>query len=127
MGKDVKTEGRFTRRDVLHRSCQGLAAVAGLGTGGLGLLGCVSIQRYVFRSQSKSNVVVIPESEIAKLKAVTDVLEVRALREEGPVLVRKVEGKYIALSSTCTHRGCEVESNPMFYECPCHSSKSNSR
>lgn len=123
MSKDVEPEGGMSRRKVLRHSYQGLAAVAVVGMGGLGVSGCVSVNRYVFRSPSKSNVVVIPESEMAQLKTVTDVLEIRTLKEEGPVFVRKVRGEYVALSSTCTHRGCEVESNPTFYECPCHNSK----
>jgi len=38
-------------------------------------------------------------------------------------LYRTGEAEYIALSTVCTHRGCEVRPTDEYLECPCHGSE----
>jgi Rieske Fe-S protein len=43
-------------------------------------------------------------------------------REQGFFIVRR-DGQLFAISSICTHLGCEVKEQPdMSYKCPCHGS-----
>lgn len=111
-----------TRREVLGAAGRGLVYAASSCLG-MGLTGCVTVKRHIFQAGVGGKSLLLPASEMAKLQALTDVLEIRSIQQEDPVLIRKLQGRFVALSSTCTHRGCEVESNPSFYECPCHSSR----
>lgn len=110
------------RRNFLRGTVHGVAAITGLwllteGTG------CIVVKRHVLQVKPQGKTLLIPAEKLDVLKSASDVLEIRIGNQEDPILIRRGNHGYIALSSTCTHRGCELESHPNSYECPCHGSR----
>lgn len=76
-----------------------------------------------YRGEFDGKKITIPQSEAVALAAPNGVMLVRAPNFPIPIVLRRLEGKgLIALSTVCTHKGCEVRLLPDAYECPCHGS-----
>ncbi|MCG3119463.1 MAG: Cytochrome b6-f complex iron-sulfur subunit [bacterium] len=76
-----------------------------------------------YRGKFDGKMITIPHSEAAALAAPNGVMLVRAPNFPIAIALRRLEGKgLIALSTVCTHKGCEVRLLPDALECPCHGS-----
>jgi len=66
----------------------------------------------------------IPKAEAAALAAPGGVLLVRPQNFPIAILLRRLDdNQLIALSSICSHAGCEVRVLPNALQCPCHGSE----
>lgn len=108
-----------TRREFLQWC--GLAAASAIGSPVL-FAGCAG-QLTTYRTEVRNNRIQIPRQEAAVLEQPDGLLLVQARGVTGPIFLRNVDGDIIALSSICTHRGCEVRALPDLYQCPCHGSE----
>jgi len=108
-----------TRRESL-RLC-GLTAASVIGSPIL-FSGCAG-QLKTYRTQVRDNRIHIPRHKAAVLDEPDGLLMVRARGASGPIFLRNDDGEIMALSSICTHRGCEVRAMPDLYQCPCHGSE----
>lgn len=108
-----------TRREFLQWC--GLAAASAIGTPWF-FVGCAG-QLATYRTQVRNSQIHIPRQEAAVLDQPDGLLMVHARGVSGPIFLRNVDGRIIALSSICTHRGCEVRVMPDLYQCPCHGSE----
>jgi len=77
-----------------------------------------------FRGEFDGAVIRIPQSAATALFTPGGVMMVRANNLPMPIIVRKLaDGEVIALSTICTHKGCEVRVLPDAFQCPCHGSE----
>lgn len=68
--------------------------------------------------------IVLAKSELASQLRADGFLMVQAQNLPIRIVLRRVAGKgYIALSTVCTHSGCEVRPLPSSFQCPCHGSE----
>jgi len=86
------------------------------------LHGCAGLSAY--RGRILSDQIRIPKTNAETLLLPNGLLVVTALNLAGSIVLRNVtkEG-IVALSSVCTHRGCELRPFPDSLRCPCHGSK----
>lgn len=76
-----------------------------------------------YRGEFDGTTITIPKSAAAALAAPNGMMMVRAPNLPIPIVLRRLEGTgLIALSTVCTHKGCEVRVMPNSFECPCHGS-----
>lgn len=81
------------------------------------LTGCASV-RYA-KTAVESDRIVVLRSELST--AGTALVETPD--EQLPILLRRVsDSEFVALSTKCTHRGCQVEHAGTQLACPCHGS-----
>ncbi|MFQ5627158.1 MAG: ubiquinol-cytochrome c reductase iron-sulfur subunit [bacterium] len=77
-----------------------------------------------FRGQFDGETIVIPKIEAIALQQPNGLLQVQAQYLPIRIVLRNVPEKgYIALSTVCTHSGCEVRTMPASFQCPCHGSE----
>jgi Rieske Fe-S protein len=101
----------LNRRDFLKVSTNSLLALAAaLGVGGL-----LRYLSYQFDSPPRNEFDIGPESDYP-LPSRTVLLTIPA------IIIRDNNG-FQAMSLTCTHLGCTVETRNFGYECPCHGSR----
>lgn len=109
------------RRTFLHRAQQVALGACALGTRAalpmIGL-GCASVP-YVI-GERRDNEVYISLTALDKSGRAL----VEAPAHGLPIFLRRMsDGSMSALSTECTHRGCEVEPFPDRLVCPCHGSE----
>jgi len=76
-----------------------------------------------FRGEFDGALITIPKTEAAALAMPNGVMIVRAKNLPMPIVVRNLPNRgLIALSTICTHKGCEVRVLPDAFQCPCHGS-----
>ncbi len=109
-----------TRRDVLKLLAGSLlssGAVAPLVQGCAGGLP-------TYRAKVADKRMVLPKAEADALAAPNGILVVRAAGLPGPIILRHITNNgIVALTSVCTHRGCELRPFPDSLRCPCHGSE----
>jgi Rieske Fe-S protein len=113
MGDDNRPIELITRRTFLDYALGG-AALAGAGVLGISVVAAAYPPRH--RSHARKDVV-IPLSRLAQGSAV------RFSMGGQPAILVRLEKKYYALSSTCTHKDtCQVEWSAAHHQllCPCH-------
>jgi cytochrome b6-f complex iron-sulfur subunit len=77
-----------------------------------------------YRGEFNGAVIQIPKNQAAALALPNGMMMVRAKNLPMPIVVRNVTGHgLIALSTICTHKGCEVRVLPDAFQCPCHGSE----
>ena len=104
----------LSRRDFVLQA-EAIAAACLLPTM---VAGCASV-RYV-KSTTESERIVVPRAELSA--AGTALVE--SPDEQLPIFLRRLsEAEFVALSTKCTHRGCQVESAGSQLVCPCHGSE----
>ncbi|MDZ7344750.1 MAG: Rieske 2Fe-2S domain-containing protein [candidate division KSB1 bacterium] len=109
----------LTRRKFL-KCVGGVLSMAGSSNW---LEGCAA-EISTYRGEFDGAQIAIPKSEATALTAPNGVMFVRAPNLPIAIVVRNVEGKgLIALSTICTHAGCEVRVLPNSFQCPCHGSE----
>lgn len=81
------------------------------------LTGCASV-RYVKTAVESDRLVVLRSELTASGTALVETPD-----EQLPILLRRVsDTEFVALSTKCTHRGCQVENAGTQLACPCHGS-----
>ena len=76
------------------------------------------------RAELDQGTISIPRTEFEQGLANTGVFTVRAAGLPIAIVVRRLEnGRMVALSTICTHAGCEVRVLPKQFTCPCHGSE----
>jgi Rieske Fe-S protein len=81
------------------------------------LSGCASV-RYAQSTTEPERLVVLRSSLSSSGTALVETPD-----DQLPVLLRRVnDNEFVALSTKCTHRGCQVESAGNQLSCPCHGS-----
>lgn len=108
----------LTRRKFLKR----LGGVFTISASPLLLNGCAA-GLPTFRGEFDGALIKIPKTEAAALAMPNGVMMVRAANLPMPIVVRNsAKHGLIALSTICSHAGCEVRVFPDSFECPCHGS-----
>lgn len=81
------------------------------------LSACASV-RYA-QSVAEADRIVVPRSELSA----SGTALVETPDDQLPVFLRRVTAtEFVALSTKCTHRGCQVEAGSAQLTCPCHGS-----
>ena len=76
-----------------------------------------------YRGEFDGATITIPKSAAVALAAPNGVMMVRAKNLPIPIVLRHLDGQGLtALSTVCTHKGCEVRVMPDSFQCPCHGS-----
>jgi Rieske Fe-S protein len=111
----------FTRRKFLKTMGGALA----LSTPPFLLPGCAA-GLATYHGDFDGKAITIPKASATVLNTPNGTMMVRARNFPMPLVVRNLEGRgLIALSTICTHAGCEVRVLPNEFECPCHGSAYN--
>ncbi len=106
--------GGISRRDFMGHLVLGSLA-------GAGWTGCAGTPRY--RGVIEGGMLAIDRVEIDLLLAEHPAILITAPGwNEALILSHQVSGEYLALSSLCTHLGCQVRPGRHFISCPCHGS-----
>lgn len=107
------SSGGVSRREfVRHVEVLGVACLAPTI-----FAGCASV-RYA-QSVAENERIVVPRAELTASGTVL----VETPDDQLPIFLRRVNGTdFIALSTKCTHRGCQVETGGTQLTCPCHGS-----
>ena len=86
------------------------------------LNGCAGLA--TIRAQLDGNQIKLATTETQALSVPNGILVVKAPQLPGPIILRNLpEVGIIAVSSICSHRGCEVRPMPHSLQCPCHGSE----
>ncbi len=73
---------------------------------------------------SKENVVTVPLASLPDLSIPDSYAKVYVDQLPNPILLfQRQDGSFAAVSSTCSHSGCEVKKRRSGFECPCHGSE----
>lgn len=106
----------YTRRQFLVQ-----AAGAGLA---IRAVGCAAGMRSVvtLATPEQNGRVIIDMSWYSELGTVGGAIQVLPNNGQAFILVRSDESTFRALSSVCTHLGCDVRLNRFGFRCPCHGS-----
>lgn len=100
----------------------GHAAVAGLAAPTL-LAGCAAPFRS-YRASVTGGTIEVPQGMYQDLIGSNEVLLIHPDKPIGTIMLRHTkEHGFLALSTTCTHKGCEVRPTPTAFQCPCHGSE----
>ena len=76
-----------------------------------------------YRGEFDGTTITIPQSATTALAAPNGMMLVRAPNLPITIVLRRLDGQNLtALSTVCTHKGCEVRVLPDAFECPCHGS-----
>lgn len=108
-----------SRRAFLQRSGTAL-----LGTGlaiSSGILGCTAMT--TLEAVPHDGRLTVETAEFRELAKVGGAVQVNPARPVDPILLVRVGAdQYRAISSTCTHLGCQVRKTRYALRCPCHGS-----
>lgn len=112
----------MTRKEFLRGVLSAGAAAAFLPFSVL-LEGC-AVSSQTLRVSAKENRVRLALSELPKLSEPGGFVKVYPFGFAHPiVLFQDTSGELFAISTTCTHAGCEVRKTKSKFECPCHGSQ----
>lgn len=76
------------------------------------------------RAELSNGMIRISKSEAPTLGQIGGVLLVRTRDLPMPIVLRRLQhDEIVALSTICSHAGCEVRVLPNRFECPCHGSE----
>lgn len=106
---------RSSRRDFLKNS-----ALLGVGTA-FGALGCAAGLRTV-EVATQDDRLTVDTADYEELAAVGGAIQLVSRFGDPLILVRTGENTFHALSSICTHLGCQVRKTRFGFRCPCHGS-----
>ena len=101
----------ISRRDFLKLSSRVLLALSGL-------LGLGGLYRYLATMTDPQ-----PQTDFDLGPASDFPIGSRIIHPEIPAMIENTQGGLTAISLTCTHLGCTVESKSEGYACPCHGSR----
>lgn len=109
-----------TRRQFLIKA----ASVAAVGVPLVSLLsGCATTGLVSYRRVMRDRRVALTVAEHPELMETGGAIELDVESFPDPIIVvRKNETEFLALSPICTHLGCTVRKESLFFRCPCHGS-----
>ncbi|MHC4441942.1 MAG: QcrA and Rieske domain-containing protein [Planctomycetota bacterium] len=115
--------GPEDKQEVSRRKVMSAAGIGWLALGGSAVVGGLALNRFMFPNVSDEP---DPQVRVGDLPQYADMAVGKvdqAYKKQGILLVR-LEGKMVALSSACTHLGCIVNwlDNERVFKCPCHGS-----
>ena len=91
------------RRDFL----KGMLGVS-LTTGTTAFLEACAGGLAYYKAKTENGNIRIPKSDAAALDVINGIMIVRSAGQNSSIILRNMGGQIVALSATCTHRGCEV-------------------
>jgi cytochrome b6-f complex iron-sulfur subunit len=117
-GEIIQMSDKISRRDFIKKSALGVvaggAAISGLN---LNVLSAQTAKKAIVHKSADDLVVNITDnpalSTVGGHVKVTDEI----------MLIRTDESKFIAVSTICRHKGCDVELEGDKFVCPCHGSE----
>jgi len=112
----------ITRRDFMYNLTV-LGALASLPTVLTTLSGCASASLPTVRMFPEGNLIRISLTAMPVLSQPGGAVMLSLPRKKELVIVHWSNDEYVALSPTCTHRGCRVRKVQQGFECPCHGSR----
>ena len=108
----------YTRRRFLHT----LGGALTLTVAHVALPGCAA-GLSTYRGKVEAGTIVIPKAEATVAMQSAGVMLVRAESLPMAIALRRMpDQSWLALSTICSHAGCEVRVLPQAFECPCHGS-----
>lgn len=108
-----------TRREFI-KTIGGALAVA---TASKLLTGCAA-GLATFHGELQGETITIPKAQAFALAAANGIMMVNAKNLPVAIVVRRLaDNSLTAVSTVCTHAGCEVRVLPDAFECPCHGSE----
>ncbi|HEU4436038.1 MAG TPA: Rieske (2Fe-2S) protein [candidate division Zixibacteria bacterium] len=112
----------MTRKEFLQGTLSAAAVVAILPVS-VFLEGC-AVHSQTLRVSAKENRVRLALIDLPKLTEPGGFVKVYPFGFAHPiVLFQNTSGDFFAVSTTCTHAGCEVRKTKSKFECPCHGSQ----
>lgn len=112
----------MTRKEFLQNAATVLAAASIFPVSAL-LEGC-AVNSQTLRVSAKENRVRLALAELPKLAEPGGFVKVYPFGFAHPIVVfEHPSGEVFAISTTCTHAGCEVRKTKSKFECPCHGSQ----
>jgi len=112
----------MTRKEFLQSATTALAA-ASIVPVSVFLEGCAAHSQ-TLRVAAKENRVRLALAELPKLSEPGGYVKVYPFGFAHPIIVfAHPAGEVFAISTTCTHAGCEVRKTKSKFECPCHGSQ----
>lgn len=106
---------RLTRREFLQTvgGAIALAAVPGCSAG-----------LAMYHGEMQNDTITIPKTEALALAAPNGIMMVSTNNLPVAIVVRRLaDNNLAAVSTVCTHAGCEVRVLPDAFQCPCHGSE----
>ncbi|MFQ5676747.1 MAG: ubiquinol-cytochrome c reductase iron-sulfur subunit [bacterium] len=86
------------------------------------LAGCAGLQ--TIRAHVEDNKITIAKADVRTLAKANAIVIVKTSPQTGSIILRNLpDVGIIAVSSVCSHRGCEVRPMPRSSRCPCHGSE----
>lgn len=113
----------MNRKEFLKSGLGALAAVAFVPVATL-LSGC-AVKFQTVRAEVKEKKIRLPIDELTKLSEPEGFVKLYATGFAHPIVVFNHSNEIYAVSTTCTHQGCEVRKTKYRFECPCHGSQYN--
>lgn len=78
----------------------------------------------IYRGELQDEAIIIPKAEALALAAPNGLMMVSAKNLPVAIVVRRLaDHSLTAVSTVCTHAGCEVRVLPDAFQCPCHGSE----
>lgn len=112
----------MTRKEFLQNAATALAATSIFPMFAL-FAGC-AVNSQAVRISAKENRVRLALAELPKLSKPGGYVKVYPFGFAHPIVVfQDASGELFAISTTCTHAGCEVRKTKSKFECPCHGSQ----
>ena len=112
----------MTRKEFLKAAGSAVAATTILPVS-VFFEGC-AIHSQTLRATAKENRVRLALAEMPKLAEPGGYVKVYPFGFAHPIVVfENPSGEIFAISTTCTHAGCEVRKTKNKFECPCHGSQ----
>lgn len=112
----------MTRKEFLQSAATAVAAASFVPVAAL-LEGC-AVRSQTLRVSAKENRVRLWLAELPKLSEPEGYVKVYPFGFAHPIVVfQHSSGEIFAISTTCTHAGCEVRKTKSKFECPCHGSQ----
>lgn len=112
----------MTREDFLKAAAGAAAFVVSSHLSAL-LEGCAP-SAHIVQAQVTHNSVIIPRPGLPDFGVPDTYVKVYVESSPNPFLVfAQYDGELIAVHSTCSHSGCEVQKLRNGFECPCHGSE----
>jgi len=110
---------KITRRDFLRRSAGTAAVLGGISAG---ISACIPSTAPTIKADLRGNTILF-DANIPELANVGDGVKLDNPALEYPILfIKKSDSSFLALSTECTHLGCQVRMQKNLLRCPCHGS-----
>ncbi len=108
-----------TRRDFIKT----LGSALAVASASKFLTGCAA-GLATYQGELQGETITIPRAEAFALAAANGIMMVNAKNLPIAIVVRRLaDNSLTAVSTVCTHAGCEVRVLPGAFQCPCHGSE----